>query len=206
MENLVAVLSERGLIPEQIVDIGANIGTSTLELMSTFPSSTGIAIEPHPDNYRLLRQNVIANGLEGRVHTINAAVGDVDGVVALTINHTNPGDHQIDGTGDQTIEVRMRRLADLVTIDRPTLLWLDVQGYEGHVFRGAGNALGCPALVEFWPQRLESTGGYADFIDAVSSYRTVLQVQTDLLSVDDLAALGHALELSGGYTDLLLLP
>lgn len=206
MDNLVVTLAERDLTPHQILDIGANIGTSTLELMSVFPAATAIAVEPHPDNYRLLCQNVIANGLEHRVRTVNAAVGDVDGMVPLSVNQANPGDHQVSGTGDHTIDVRIRRLGDLVTVDRPTLLWIDVQGYEGHVFRGAGDALGCPALVEFWPRRLKATGGYVDFLEAVSSYGSVFQAQNQLQDAGDLAELGQALTQSGGYTDLLLLP
>lgn len=206
IDNLVKVLRERGFVPEQIVDVGANIGTSTLELLSAYPAATGVSIEPDPDNYRLLRQNVIANGLEDRVRTIQAAVGDVTGTVPLSVHPDHPGGHEIGGRGDHTIEVPIRRLADLVKADCRTLLWIDVQGYEGHVLKGAGDLLGSPALVEFTPQRLRDTGGWSAFLEAAGSYDTVLEAQGDLQPAGDLDRLAARLEAEGGYTDLLLLP
>jgi FkbM family methyltransferase len=207
IDNLVAALAEHGYVPEQIVDVGANIGTSTWELLSVYPGASAVCVEPHPDNYSLLRQNVIANGLEDRVRTVNAAVGDSDGTVDLTVNPHNPGDHQIAGTvGDSTIAVPMRRLADLVSVDRPTVLMIDVQGYEGHVLRGAGDVLGCPALVEFWPSRLKETGGYAAFLEKASGYDTVLEASDELRTAGDLEQLAARLESADGFTDLLLLP
>ncbi len=63
MDNVIAVLGERGYAPEQIVDVGANIGTSTLEMLAAFPNATATAIEPHPDNYRLLRRTWLPTAL-----------------------------------------------------------------------------------------------------------------------------------------------
>ena len=206
VDNLVTVLRDRGFVPEQIVDVGANIGTSTLELLSSFPGATAVSIEPDPDNYRLLCQNVIANGLEDRVRTIEAAVGDTTGTVPLSVHPDHPGGHEIGGSSALTIEVPIHRLADLVNADRPTLLWIDVQGYEGHVLRGAGALLGSPALVEFTPHRLRDTGGYGAFLEAASTYGTVLEAQRDLHPAGDLDALAARLEVGSRYTDLLLLP
>jgi FkbM family methyltransferase len=206
VDNLVKALRESGFAPEQIVDVGANIGTSTLELLSAYPDATAVSIEPHPDNYRLLCQNVIANSLEDRVRTIHAAVGERDGTAPLTVYPNRPGGHEIAGAGEHTIDVPIRRLADLVNADRPTVLWIDVQGYEGHVLQGAGELLGCPALVEFWPRRLRDTGGYGLFLEAASTYRTVLEAQRDTRPAGDLDRLAARLETTDQYTDLLLLP
>ena len=206
-DNLITALADRGFVPEQIIDVGANIGTNTWELLSAWPQASAVCIEPHPGNYRLLRQNVVANDFEARVQTINAAVGDVDSTVELTVNPHNPGDHQIGGNvGEHTITVPMRRLADMVSVDRPTAVMIDVQGYEGHVLRGAGPVLGCPALVEFWPRRLKETGGYAWFLEAAGSYATILDAAGELRAAGDLAELGERLGPADGFTDLLLLP
>jgi FkbM family methyltransferase len=206
-DHFIAALAGHGYEPEQIVDVGANIGTSTWELLSAYPRASAVCIEPHPDNYRLLRQNVTANDLDDRVRTVNAAVGDVDSIVELTVNPHNPGDHQIGGkVGEHTVTVPMRRLADIVRVDRPTAVTIDVQGYEGHVLRGAGAVLGCPALVEFWPSRLKETGGYAWFLEAARCYETVFEVARELHVVGDLEQLGARLESTDGFADLLLLP
>lgn len=40
-----------------IIDAGANIGASTMYFLQAFPGATVIAIEPHPENFQLLRMN-----------------------------------------------------------------------------------------------------------------------------------------------------
>lgn len=206
VDNLVRALAERHIVPDRIIDIGANIGSSTLELLAIYPNATAISIEPYPANYLLLSQNVIINGLEERVRTVDVAVGDHHGTARLTVSSSNPGDNRVDSSlPAPTIEVPMRRLDELAQVDDAvTLLWVDVQGYEGHVFRGCGDLLGAPALVEFWPFRLKEVGGYSWFQAAVSSYRTVLEVRGTMHPVADLDELGASL--GDWYTDLLLLP
>jgi FkbM family methyltransferase len=212
VDNVIRELRGRGIEPEQIVDVGANIGTSTLELLSAYPRATAVSIEPHPGNYRLLRQNVIANALEDRVRTINVAVGDCDRTVQLAVSASNPGDHRVDSAmPGPRIDVPMRRLDGLAQAGRSTLLWVDAQGYEGHIFLGAGDLLGCPALVEFWPVRLQEVGGYGAFAEAVGRYGTVLdsRAMRPAGDIDECAArlvAEHAAGLDSGYTDLLLLP
>ena len=213
VDNVIYALRERGIAPDQIVDVGANIGTSTLELLSAYPDATAVSIEPHPDNYRLLRQNVIANGLEDRVRTVNVAVGDANGTVQLVVSASNPGDHRVGSPAPGSkIDVPIRRLDELAQPDGATLLWIDVQGYEGHVFRGAGDFRRCPALVEFWPFRLHEVGGYAAFLEAVDGYGTVLDARNGMRPAGDVDGCAqrlvdeHAAGLDSGYTDLLLLP
>jgi FkbM family methyltransferase len=43
--------------PRVIVDAGANIGATTLLFSSQFPDATVVAIEPDPENFRLLEEN-----------------------------------------------------------------------------------------------------------------------------------------------------
>lgn len=205
--NVAHVLDEHGIVPDQIVDVGANIGTSTLDLLARYPDASAISIEPDPSNYLLLRHNVMTNGIDTRVRTINVAVGDRDGTVRLTVNASNPGDHRVDSsTAGPSIEVPMRRLDQLAQAgDAVTLLSIDVQGYEGHVFHGAGDLLGSPALVEFWPARLHEVGGYSWFLAAVERYGTVLSVREAVRPVADLEELASGLA-ADSAADLLLLP
>ena len=211
IDNLIRALHDRGIVPAQIIDVGAHVGTSTLELLSAYPRATAISIEPDPDNYRLLRQNIIANGLEDRAQTVNVAVGDTHGTVDLTVSDTNSGDHRVASPAPgPKINVPIRRLDELAQPDKTTLLWVDVQGYEGHVFRGAPNFLACPAFVEFWPFRLQEVDGYTAFAEAVDCYSIVLDARDSLRPVHDLNQLATRIlsssEYIDGYTDLLLLP
>ena len=41
-----------------IIDAGANIGLATLSLLEIFPSLNGHAIEPNPEVYKILKQNL----------------------------------------------------------------------------------------------------------------------------------------------------
>ena len=57
------------------LDIGAHIGAVTVALALDNPDLRVIAVEPVPDNARLLRENVDANGLADRVTVIEGAAG-----------------------------------------------------------------------------------------------------------------------------------
>ena len=54
-----------------------------------------LAIEPEPDNFRLLKCNVVANDLEAKVRTVQRAISDVSGPAFLELSKTNSGDHQL---------------------------------------------------------------------------------------------------------------
>ena len=57
------------------LDIGAHIGAVTLGLALDNPDLRVVAVEPVPDNARLLRENVVLNGLKDRVTVIEGAAG-----------------------------------------------------------------------------------------------------------------------------------
>lgn len=56
----------------RIVDLGANIGCASALLLSRYPQSQLIAIEPDPDNWRLCKRNLA--GFHGRAQVLQAAV------------------------------------------------------------------------------------------------------------------------------------
>ena len=55
-----------------IVDCGANVGYSSSYFLTQFPNSHVIAIEPDPENFAIMRKNLLPYG--ERVETFNAAV------------------------------------------------------------------------------------------------------------------------------------
>ncbi len=57
------------------VDVGAHVGSMAIGLALDNPDLRVIAIEPLPDNLRLIRLNVALNGLEDRVVVIDGAAG-----------------------------------------------------------------------------------------------------------------------------------
>jgi FkbM family methyltransferase len=117
-----------------IFECGAHHGENTI-LLSTWagPSGTVVAFEPVPHNARTVQKQVELNGLEN-VQVINAAVGSARGTVRMT----DESNAQVSrGPG---IDVEVVRLDDFVHMN-PTLLKIDVEGFEAELLRGAQEVL-----------------------------------------------------------------
>jgi len=226
-ERIAAVLNlltARRIKIRQLVDIGANIGTTTLELLRQRPGVTAVAFEPDPSNFSLLKLNVIANGMGRRVRTERLALGDVTGQLELELADSNYGDHRVrvstatpDAFGERdrkVIRVPGARLDDVegLTIGPDTLLYIDTQGFEGHVLAGAPVALSRrpPIAFELWPYGLDRAGGRERLFAAVASYGELYDVEhwpPRRMAHGDLdqlcAELGRG---PTGHTDVLALP
>lgn len=151
LQAALAILEREGWPrPTHLIDVGANIGTITIPALKRGLMQTATAIEPHPDNLRLLRANLALNGIDDRVTVLAQAVGNVSGATLhLQESATNSGNHAI---ADQGIPVKSSRLDDLVDMfPERCLLWMDIDGYEGHALKGATNllAMGTPVVFEF---------------------------------------------------------
>jgi FkbM family methyltransferase len=127
-----------------VVDVGANVGVFALN--SAAAGAQVIAVEPNADVYRRLRAAVKANGLEGRIVTINAAVGAEAGRGRMIV----PGGLSVLGFVDTSTprsgagNVVVITLDDLIArrhVERIDLLKLDVEGAECEVLRGSTRAL-----------------------------------------------------------------
>jgi FkbM family methyltransferase len=71
------------------LDIGANVGTFSLALAELVPYLSGIAVEPVPNSFRYLQQNLARNGLQQQVTTICAAVTADGKSIAMTYDSTD---------------------------------------------------------------------------------------------------------------------
>ncbi|TCS05924.1 FkbM family methyltransferase [Caulobacter sp. BK020] len=68
------------------LDVGANIGLSSLCMIDIFPDVSVVAFEPSKENFALLTQNVALNGFEERVQVEELAVGEDDGEFGFDFN------------------------------------------------------------------------------------------------------------------------
>lgn len=86
----ICALLERYVKPGMaVVDIGANIGYLTMFLASLVEQSgLVVAVEPNPENTRLLEASRRANGFE-QVLVIQAAAGRRTDLLALNVSHSN---------------------------------------------------------------------------------------------------------------------
>src|SRR5438445_8814440 len=125
-----------------VVDVGANIGLTTLLFAEL--AARVLSFEASPSTYGLLEQNVAGAGLPG-VILVNKALGSHNKTSEITFapNNRSGGfvSDQIKASDDHVTEViDVRRLDDLFPefgLDRLDFLKLDVEGYEKFVIEGA---------------------------------------------------------------------
>jgi len=128
------------------IDVGANFGSYTILACSAIGAS-GYAFEPVPNTYRRLIENIRLNHLENRVKCLNIGVGREQGSVAFTsdMDTTNhalaSGEHS-----DHEIIVEVSTLDSVLEGESPSLMKIDVEGYETLVLEGALETLENPTL------------------------------------------------------------
>lgn len=123
------------------VDIGANVGSYTILACSAI-GARGVAFEPVPSTYKRLVENMRLNNLDKKVNCINNGVGNQQGAIFFTsdsdtTNHAlAPGEYC---ENRLTIEVTL--LDTALRGEDPSLIKIDVEGYETPVLEGAQEIL-----------------------------------------------------------------
>ncbi len=160
------------------LDIGGNIGTTTLYAMRSGKFNRGLCVEPEPENLRLVRLNMEANGLADQVVVRANAVSNKRGVMQLALSRSNFGDHRVVSTkakaAQATIDVQVETLDDILKAENiapegVSLVWVDTQGHEGFVMSGAKTLIAkrVPFCIEFWPQILKETRGFELLLEII---------------------------------------
>jgi FkbM family methyltransferase len=147
-----------------VLDVGANIGYTTLQLAGLVgDAGRVIAIEPHPDNLRLLRANLFRNRIKN-VDVVASAAWREPGRVPLGECEENTGDHRVGALLDErrVLEVRAQRLDDIVPADADVrFILIDTQATEHVALEGAPRLIErCRPVVfaEFWPEGIRVFG------------------------------------------------
>ena len=144
------------------LDIGANVGYYSALALARFQGrGRVIALEPDPDSYAYLQRTIAANG---QATCVQRAASDHCGSMRLFLNPDNKGDNRLyandlaGGSIDVAVVTVDGLLAEL-GVSCVGLIKVDVQGYEGYVFRGMAETIRrSPRLSEFWPQGLRDAG------------------------------------------------
>lgn len=119
-----------------VFECGAHHGEATI-LLSRWVGASGrvVAFEPVPRNVEILRRQVEINGLRN-VTVVHAAVGKEPGRLRIT----DESNAEVAGRSGPGIEVEVVRLDDW--LDRgPTVLKIDVEGFEAELLKGAQQIL-----------------------------------------------------------------
>ena len=172
------LMSER---PGAFVDVGAHVGYHTLRLLRSCPQvEKAVAVEVHPTNFACLERNVAANlptSIRDRVHAIQVAAWDADGVVELiSPDSGNSGDHRVRAvrSADSEVGVPAVRLDQVPEIRDAsvTVVKVDLQGRDHRALAGLAEVLrrDKPEVVcEFCPDAIEELGD--DPRAALTGYR-----------------------------------
>ncbi|OAI38811.1 hypothetical protein AYO39_03465 [Actinobacteria bacterium SCGC AG-212-D09] len=217
----------------QFIDIGANIGTTTIPALRLHGFESAICFEPEPQNLLTLRLNLLLNGVEQRARAIRAAVSNESGEAQLVVDLKRSGEHWIAtdpkmlserGKGSEPISVPTVTIDQLVAdgtidLDQVGLLWMDAQAHEGHILEGAQRLLkrGIPVVFEWDPKALDrvaherqveeiAASQYTHFVDL----RPSINGEGALFELREGRALGDYSSSFGepglrGFTDILLL-
>lgn len=162
-----------------VLDIGANNGVISIGMINTGEAEKAIAIEPEPRNYELLLHNVSRNNFDGVITCLNYAVSDSKSIMDFELSKSNYGDHRVrkntnkiglvelnQESSRQVINVECDTLDSLLSylddklVEDISVVWIDVQGYEGYVFLGGKNIFsrGIPVVSELWPYGIQRSG------------------------------------------------
>lgn len=119
------------------IDVGANVGLYTILACSAIGAS-GYAFEPVPSTYKRLIENIRLNHLENRVKCLNIGVGREQGNIVFTSNMDEKNHALASGEqSDNTISIEVSTLDAVLGGESPTLMKIDVEGYETPVLEGA---------------------------------------------------------------------
>ena len=212
-----------------IVDVGANIGTSTIPFAQQTRCRV-IAIEPVPEIFAVLCRNVADNHLASRVTCVQAAISMAGDRVQMILPTVNGGGAEVSRPDREpsfarllqvrgVIDVPAMALADLlyaqgVAPDRVAFVWSDTQGSEAEVIRSGGPvwAAGVPLFAEFDPTAWGGEKGREAllaaatdcFVGFVPVERLIAEVCAEPEPITQLTAFSHTIGAVG--TDVLLLP
>lgn len=143
------------------VNIGAAQGFYVV--FSGLANNKVIAIEPDPETFTALNNNLELNNLDNKVQCFNYAIGDNDGKeVLFTSGAAGPAPRINEPNGyNQSIEVPVFRL-DSVLKENPDIVVIDVEGYEAKVIQGMGDLRPKEIFIEMHPNDLEKMGTSSD--------------------------------------------
>jgi len=142
----------KAINPHTVLDVGANKGQFALAARCMWPDATIISFEPLPDMSSTYRK-VFSD--DHKTHLVDGAVGPEAGMHVLHVSAAPDSSSLFEIGPDQTNEfpgtqeigtlpVNVDRLSHLLSpfcVVRPTLLKLDVQGYELEALRASEEVL-----------------------------------------------------------------
>jgi FkbM family methyltransferase len=198
--------SDRVARPRVVVDIGANVGSTTVPFARA--GFHVLAVEPVPHTFAMLEANVRDNGLDEQVRCFQAAITSTTGPVPMWTSGAS-GLNELFVEGERPVFTRTGRTpVDLISVagngltdlvlgagvapNAIGMVWCDAQGSETMVIETGAElwAAGVPIYLEIDVGNLEGHGGAARFVEAAGDHFTaflpaeaVLERRWDVLPI-----------------------
>jgi FkbM family methyltransferase len=122
----------------RILDVGANIGTTSVLLLNAYPEATLVALEPDPGNFAVLQKNIAPYG--ARAVALRKALWHRPEALAIERGSFRDGgawSFQVKSSGAADAEVdgiTLPELMRLCQLDEVDILKIDIEGAERYVF------------------------------------------------------------------------
>lgn len=131
---------------EEFIDVGANVGVYSI--LAASRGAQVVAIEPVPDTYQQLLDNVHLNGFDQKINARNIGVGSEEGELRFSC-FEGPTNHVIaPGEVDSAaVSVPVESLDAVASGFAPVMVKIDVEGFEANVIEGARDLLGQHSLL-----------------------------------------------------------
>jgi FkbM family methyltransferase len=155
-----------------LVDVGANIGDTVIACRLE-PGDTALCIEPNPEYWPYLQQNLQAS--KGRAVSSQTLVGARDGVLTANALTSQGTARYIPGETGETIPVRsIPSLMAEMGLDSCNFLKIDTDGHDFECLRGAESLLKkSMPIVLFEADIFANTNYDQELIDVVSMLVTM---------------------------------
>jgi FkbM family methyltransferase len=133
-----------------LLDLGANIGMTSLWLAKTYSFTQVIAVEPDPNNAAPVRQNLELNGIAAQV--LEAAIGPKEAVARFAFSESsNLG--RLSENGSSVPMITVGAILQKFAVSRFALVKIDIEGGEQELFDGPSDWLAHAdaIIIEFHP-------------------------------------------------------
>jgi FkbM family methyltransferase len=137
-----------------LLDLGANIGLTSLWMAKRYPFTRIIAVEPESSNAAVIRRNFELNAIKGEV--IEAAVGSKNGVAKFQA-HGDSNQGRLSETGVPVKTLSVDSIIEKFDLQQLDLVKIDIEGGEQELFQGSATWLDRTKaiIIEFHPATVD---------------------------------------------------
>lgn len=119
---------------DTVIDLGANIGLTTLYFSQFIPEAKYVCVEPNSENFELLKRNVLQLG--ERIKIVEGAIGRYSGKIEFNPTKWSWGGHvsRDQNSGSIVRCVTMEEIINDYDLNSIDILKVDIEGAESDLF------------------------------------------------------------------------